>query len=161
MKRKSRWRNCRSVPRVCGSFLLSLPEKTVGNSVWVHRNLRTSACSWLGLKQTNKKPTVIPMNWKDWFALCLFLMSILANDKLHVVSCLHAECKTKPLGCTPKPRRQVDSAYVCNTITSQHRHNVYNTMCTTRSFFLANVITKTLWSFPDLTGYTSLSVHSN
>ena len=99
------------------------------------------------------------MNWKDCFALCLFLMSILANGTLHVVACLHAECKSKPLSCTPQPPatgRQ--SSYVYNTITSQHRrHNVYNKMWTTRSLFLADVITKTLWRFPDLIRCTSLS----
>ena len=40
-------------------FLFSLTGETAGNSVRVHRNLHTSACSWPGWKMT-----VIPMNRK-------------------------------------------------------------------------------------------------
>ena len=50
------------------------------------------------------------------------------THKLNVVVCVHVS-KSGPLGCTPKPQRQVDTV---RTYTTQQLHDTDNTTCTTQ-----------------------------
>ena len=66
----------------------------------------------------------------ECLALGLFLlcMSLPTTYELNVVVCLHA-CKSGPFGCTPKPRRQVDTVRTCTT---QQLHDTDHATCTTQ-----------------------------
>lgn len=111
--------------------------------------------------------TEVPINQKNARRCLFFFLSMCtpANDTRRKCGYVFAcRCANLILGLYPQiPVTSRKSWYVCNMITLHYqRHDVYNTMWTTRSLFFADLITKTLWSFPDLIGYNkSLALQSD
>ena len=58
--------------------------------------------------------------------------------------------------CPQTPVTSRQNWYMYNITKLQNWHGAYNTMWTTQSHFLTSVITKPVWNFPDLIGYTNL-----